>query len=113
MRIVATAVFERLVHMAHCVDRKDPCSPRLEIDALCREGDLDGPVLLTVSMFRVFCPAGSADHAVAHLRRSGRIVEVDGVAHVAFPTWTLHPEAMIETPLEPPSEVPPEAPPDS
>lgn len=98
MQIVATALFERLVHMAHCPDPSDPCSPRLEVDALCRPGDLDGPLLLTVSMFRVFCPAAAATEAVARLRRAGRVVVVDGVAHIAFPTWTLSPDAIVEPP---------------
>lgn len=99
MLIVATALFERLVHMAHCPDPSDPRSPRLEVDALCRPGDLDGPLLLTVSMFRVFCPSDSAADAVAHLRRGGRVTTVDGVAHITFPTWTMSPDAILEPPL--------------
>lgn len=98
MLIVATALFERLVHMAHCPDASDPRAPRLEVGALCRDGDLDGPLLLTVSMFRVFCGPAAAPDAVAHLRRSGRVVNVDGVAHVVFPTWTLSPDAIVEPP---------------
>jgi len=95
MRIVATALFERLVHMAHCVDPADPRTPRIEIDAVVRPGDLDGPVLLTVEMFRVFCPPGTAADAVGHLRRSGRIVTREGVEHVSFPTWTLGPNVVM------------------
>lgn len=98
MQIVATAVFERLVHMALCTDPSDPQAPRLVVDALCRDGDLDGPLLLTVAMFGVFCRPGAAPAALAQLRRQGRVVEVDGVAHVAFPTWTLSPDAIVVAP---------------
>lgn len=98
MQIVATAVFERLVHMAHCTDPADPRAPRLVVDALCRDGDLDGPLLLTVAMFRVFCGPEAAPAAVAHLRRQRRVVDIDGVAHIAFPTWTLSPDAIVEAP---------------
>lgn len=96
MKIVATALFERLVHMAHCPDPTDPASPRLVVDARCRAGDLDGPLLLTVAMFGVFCQPGTAAPAISCLRRSGRVVTIDGVAHIAFPTWTMSPDAVVE-----------------
>lgn len=96
MKIVATALFERLVYMAHCPDPTDPTSPRLVVDARCRDEDLDGPLLLTVAMFGVFCPPGTAAPAISFLRRSGRVVTFDGVSHVAFPTWTMSPDAIVE-----------------
>ncbi|MFN8104448.1 MAG: hypothetical protein U0U69_08300 [Acidimicrobiia bacterium] len=98
MKIVATALFERLVHMAHCPDATDPASPRLVVDARCRDGDLDGPLLLTVAMFAVFCPPGTAATAVSRLRDAGRVVSVDAVAHIAFPTWTMSPDAIVDLP---------------
>ena len=70
MLIVATALFERLVHMAHCPDPSDPRSPRLEVDALCRAGDLDGPATRAL-----------VEQHVAPLREAGVDVLVLGCTH--------------------------------
>ena len=45
MRIRARSVFERIVYHCHCVDPADPGRPTLEVDALLRDGDADGPLL--------------------------------------------------------------------
>jgi len=49
MRILVTAVFEQLVYHCTCVDDRDPAHPRLEVDAILRDGDADGPLLLPVA----------------------------------------------------------------
>ena len=89
MLIIATAVFERLIHHAWCADTSQPTAPRLVVDAVVREGDCDGPLLMTVPMFRALCPAPAARAALAKLRAAGRIEAVDGVNHVRFVTWTF------------------------
>lgn len=91
MVIVATAVFERNIHHAHCTDRSNPGAPRLVVDALIRDGDLDGPLLLPVPVYRVFA-GKSADACLARLRDAGRIEYVDGVANLRFTTWTFEAE---------------------
>lgn len=92
MRIRALSVFEGVIYHCWCVDPADPCRPRLEVDALLREGDADataGPLLLTVADF--IAMVGDADRArvcLRELQERGRIVDHLGVAHIAFPTWT-------------------------
>jgi hypothetical protein len=89
MVIVATAVFERAIHNAYCADESNPLSPRLVVDAVTRDGDLDGPLLLSVPMFRLMLPDTAEEECLSRLRAAERIVFVDGVAHVMFPTWTV------------------------
>ena len=38
MRILVTAVFEQLVYHCTCIDERDPAHPRLEVDAILRDG---------------------------------------------------------------------------
>ena len=52
MRIRALSVFERIVYHCVCVDAGDPGRPVLEVDALLRDGDADGPLLVTVADFK-------------------------------------------------------------
>jgi hypothetical protein len=90
MRIRALAVFERVVH--HCVvtDRNRPERPVLEIDALLREGDADGPILLPAPQYMAL--VGGPDVAAPYLRefdRQGRLVEHQGLQHLVFPTWQV------------------------
>jgi hypothetical protein len=62
----------------------------LEVDALLREGDADGPILLPVPQYMAL--VGGPELAAPHLRelsRQGRLVEHDGVTHLSFPTWQL------------------------
>lgn len=89
MVIVATAIFERTIHNAYCADTSSPLYPRLVVDALTREGDLDGPLLLSVPTFRLMLPDMAEEECLSRLRAQDRIVFVDGVAHVTFPTWTF------------------------
>ena len=93
MRIRALSVFEGIVYHSACDDPSNPCRPTLEVDALLRPGDADaesGPLLLTVAEYAVMVGDDrAARRCVDELAAKGRIVERLGVAHVAFPTWTL------------------------
>lgn len=90
MRIRALAIFERVVH--HCVatDPSRPERPVLEVDAILREGDADGPILLPAPQYMAL--VGGPEAAAPHLRelaRQGRLVEHQGVTHLSFPTWRV------------------------
>lgn len=88
MRIRATAVFERVVYNCFVSDPSRPERPILEMDALLRDGDADGPVLLPVPQFMAL--VGGPDVAEPILRAlsaKGRVVRHQGVAHLAFPSW--------------------------
>lgn len=89
MRIRALSVFEGVVYHCSVIDGRNPCRPTLEVEAVLRPGDAEGPLLLSLAEYAVM--AGGAD-AIAPcldgLRERDRIVEHLGVAHVAFPTWT-------------------------
>jgi hypothetical protein len=90
VRIRAIAVFEGVVYNCFAVDLDRPDRPVLEVDALLRPGDADeGPLLVPVPTFMALL--GGADAAEPHLRllsRRGRLVDRQGVRHVAFPLWT-------------------------
>jgi len=88
VRIRATAVFERVVYNCFVSDPSRPERPILEMDALLRDGDADGPVLLPVPQFMAL--VGGPDVAEPILRAlsaKGRVVRHQDVAHLAFPTW--------------------------
>jgi hypothetical protein len=88
MRIRAVSVFEGVVYHCDAVDRTNPCRPTLELDAVTRPGDVDqGPLLVTIADYLRMGGPG-ARHCLAELQARGRIVEHQGVRHVAFPTWT-------------------------
>lgn len=90
MRIRALAVFERVVHHCVVVDPSRPERPVLEVDALLRDGDADGPLLLPVPQYMAL--VGGPEAAEGHLRAlrdQGRVVRHQDVAHLAFPTWEL------------------------
>lgn len=89
MIIRALSVFERVIYHSALVDGSNPCRPTLEVDAVLREGDADGPLLLPVPEYIVM--AGGRDRAAGclrDLRARGRLADHLGVAHVAFPFWT-------------------------
>lgn len=89
MRIRALSVFEGVVYHCTVVDRRNPCRPTLEVEAVLRPGDADGPLLLSLADYAAM--AGGADAigpCLEALRSRERIVDHLGVAHVAFPTWT-------------------------
>jgi hypothetical protein len=91
MRIRALSVFEGIIYHCHAVDGHDPARPRLEVEAILREGDADaqaGPLLLSVADYMVM--VGDTTKARAALRTldgRGRIVERMGVRYLSFPTW--------------------------
>jgi len=89
VRIRAIAVFERVVHNCVVTDPARPERPVLEVDAVLREGDADGPILLPVPQYMAL--VGGPEAAEPHLRElaaQGRVVRHQDVAHLAFPTWT-------------------------
>jgi hypothetical protein len=89
VRLRAIAVFEGVIYNCYVVDAAHPERPVLEVDALLRPGDADeGPLLLPVPTYMAL--VGGPKVAEPHLRAlaaKGRIVERQGVAHLAFPTW--------------------------
>jgi hypothetical protein len=87
VRIVATAVFERIVYNSVCVDAADPARPVLEVDALLREGDADGPLLLPVASFKAMVGFDVAAATVPTFRAAGRTERHDGVEYLTFPLW--------------------------
>lgn len=87
MRILATAVFERLVYQCWCLDGRDPAHPVLEVDAVLRPGDADGPLLLTVAEYKRMAGLDAARAHLPALAAAGRIEQRDGVDHLTFPVW--------------------------
>ncbi len=89
MIIRAVSVFEGIVYHSYVVDRSTPCRPTLEVEALVGEGDVDsGPLLVSLAEYAAL--AGGPEvvaGCIAHLRRSGRIVDVMGAPYLTFPTW--------------------------
>jgi uncharacterized protein YbjT (DUF2867 family) len=88
VRIRAVAVFERVVHNCVLVDPSRPERPVLEVDAILRSGDADGPLLLPVPQYMALLGgAAAAEPYLRELRDQGRILRHQGIAHVVFPTW--------------------------
>jgi hypothetical protein len=87
MRIVATAVFERFVYHCACTDERDPSHPVLEVDALLREGDADGPLLLPVADYKRMIGFDAAEAQLPRFRAAGRTEAHDGVEYLVFPVW--------------------------
>jgi hypothetical protein len=81
------SVFERIVYHCVCIDPNDPARPVLEVDALLREGDTDGPLLVAVADFKRMIGVEATNAALRELRRSGRTETHDGVEYVTFPMW--------------------------
>lgn len=90
MRIRALSVFEGIVYHSHPIDASNPCRPSLEVDALVRDGDVDaGPLHLSVAEYLVMVgEPGAGRRCLDELRSRGRIVDIQGVPYIAFPTWT-------------------------
>lgn len=91
MRILATSVFERVVYHCVCLDDRDPSRPRLEVDAVLREGDADGPLLVAVADFKRMLGFDAVAAILPGLRAAGRTEARDGVEYVTFPMWHRHP----------------------
>ncbi len=87
MRVRALSVFERIVYHCVCVDPRDPSRPVLEVDALLREGDADGPLLVAVADFKQMVGVEAMHACLPELRRAGRTEVRDGVEYVTFPMW--------------------------
>jgi hypothetical protein len=87
MRIRALSVFERVVYHCVCLDASEPARPVLEVDALLREGDADGPLLVTVADYKQMLGFDVASASLPVLRAAGRTVAKDGVEYLAFPMW--------------------------
>jgi hypothetical protein len=87
MRIRALSVFERVVYHCVCVDPHDPARPTLEVDALLRAGDTDGPLLVTVADYKRMTGFDAAAACLPGLRDAGRTETHDGVEYLAFPMW--------------------------
>jgi hypothetical protein len=87
VRIVATAVFERIVYHSVCTDPADPAHPVLEVDALLRDGDADGPLLLPVASFKAMVGFDAAAATLLGFRAAGRTERHDGVEYLTFPLW--------------------------
>jgi hypothetical protein len=87
VRIVATSVFERVVYHCACLDERDPAHPVLEVDALLREGDAGGPLLLAVADYKRMIGFGAAEANLPGFRAAGRTEIRDAVEYLLFPVW--------------------------
>jgi hypothetical protein len=81
------SVFERIVYHCVCVDERDPARPVLEVDAVLRDGDADGPLLVPVADFKRMIGVDATNACLGELRRHGRTESRDGVEYVVFPIW--------------------------
>jgi hypothetical protein len=82
-------VFERIVYHCACIDRRDPAHPVLEVDAVLREGDADGPLLVAVADFKRMLGFDAASACITPLRAAGRTEVRDGVEYVTFAMWEV------------------------
>jgi len=89
VRLRALSVFERIVYHCACIDPHDPAHPVLEVDAVLREGDADGPLLVAVADFKRMLGFDAANACVAPLRTAGRTEVRDGVEYVTFAMWEV------------------------
>ncbi len=89
MRLRALSVFERVVYHCACTDPREPARPVLEVDAVLRDGDADGPLLVAVADFKRILGFEAAQACVAELRRAGRTEVRDGVEYVTFAMWEV------------------------
>jgi len=87
VRLRALSVFERIVYHCACVDPRDPAHPVLEVDAVLRDGDADGPLLVAVADFKRIIGFAATNACVGELRRAGRTETHDGVEYVTFAVW--------------------------
>lgn len=87
MRIVALSVFERIVYHCHCADASDPGRPTLEVDAILRDGDADGPLLVSVADYKRMLGFPLASAQLPALRSAARTTVIDGVEYLTFPLW--------------------------
>jgi hypothetical protein len=89
VRLRALSVFERIVYHCACIDPRDPAHPVLEVDAVLRPGDADGPLLVAVADFKRVLGFEATKACVGEFRRSGRTEMHDGVEYVTFTIWQM------------------------
>ena len=87
VRILASSIFERIVYHCTLVDAHDPAHPVLIVDALLRDGDADGPILVPVADFKRMLGFEATSAALRELRRRHRTLSHDGIEYVTFPLW--------------------------
>jgi hypothetical protein len=87
MRIRALSVFERIVYHCVCIDAHDPARPVLEVDAILRAGDADGPLLVTIADYKQMLGFDAANACIPLLRDAGRTEVHDGVEYLVFRVW--------------------------
>ncbi len=59
----------------------------LEVDAILRDGDADGPLLVTVADYKQMLGFDVANACVPQLRDAGRTEVHDGVEYLVFRVW--------------------------
>ena len=87
VRVRALSVFERIVYHVVCIDEHDPAHPVLEVEAVLRPGDTDGPLLVAVADFKNMIGFDAVNACLPELRRAGRTETHDGVEYIAFRMW--------------------------
>lgn len=87
VRILATAVFEQIVYSCVCTDPGEPAHPVLEVDALLRPGDADGPLLVPMAEYKRMVGFDVAAACLPGFRAAGRTTARDGVEYLVFPLW--------------------------
>jgi len=92
VRLRALSVFERVVYHCACVDPTDPAHPVLEVDAVMRDGDADGPLLVAVADFKRMIGFDATNAVLGELRNAGRTEVRDGVEYVTFRMWEPVPD---------------------
>ena len=87
VRILATSVFERIVYHCTCLDPHDPAHAVLEVDAILRDGDADGPLLVPIADVKRMVGVDAVAACLPRYRNSGRTETHDGVEYLTFPLW--------------------------
>ncbi len=87
MRILANSVFERIVYHCVLVNADRPSHPTLTVDAVLRDGDTDGPLLVAVADFKRMIGVPATTAALPQFRNAGRTEIHDGVEYITFAMW--------------------------
>jgi len=87
MRILATSVFERIVYHCNLIDGSEPARPVLEVDAVLREGDADGPLLVAIADIKRMLGVEAGAALARRWRADGRTELRDSVEYLMFPLW--------------------------
>ena len=83
------AVFENIVYSARLLDPARDDRITLVVDAILRDGDADGPLLMPLPEVAVLIGIDNAHRLFPKYRDGGRVVDHMGVAHLSFPFWEL------------------------